>query len=72
MWHFSDVSDHADDVRPRGQSRLRLSAPHRNAICHFFIRAGKLDYCGDSTHVRAGQMVDMPEWPYAEGEYGGV
>jgi hypothetical protein len=72
MWHFSDVSDHADDVRSWGQSRLRLSAPHRKAVCHFFVRAGKLDYCNDSTHALAGKVVDMPEWPCAEGKYGGV
>jgi hypothetical protein len=51
---------------------VKVSSPYRKAVCHFFVRAGKLDYCSDSTHALAGQVVDMPDWPYAEGEYGGV
>lgn len=31
-------------------------------ICHSFIRDGKIEYCGDSTHRLAGQTVDLPEF----------
>lgn len=27
--------------------------------CHFFVRAGRIEYCSDSTHKMAGQTVDM-------------
>lgn len=33
-------------------------------ICHLWVRAGKLDYCSDSTHGLAGQLVDMPDFPH--------
>lgn len=29
-------------------------------VCHSFVRAGRIAYCGDSTHALAGQTVDLP------------
>lgn len=29
--------------------------------CHFFLRDGRIEYCGDSTHRLAGQTMDLPE-----------
>lgn len=29
--------------------------------CHFFIREGRIEYCGDCTHQLAGQVVPMVE-----------
>jgi hypothetical protein len=29
--------------------------------CHSFVRDGRIEYCGDSTHALAGQTVDLPE-----------
>lgn len=31
--------------------------------CHYFIRGGRIEFCGDSTHAFAGQTVDLPDWP---------
>lgn len=31
-------------------------------VCHSFVREGRIEYCGDSTHALAGQIVDLPEW----------
>lgn len=42
------------------------------ARCHSFVRAGKIEFLGDCSHVFVGKTVDLPDWPYAEGEYGGV
>lgn len=28
--------------------------------CHYFIRAGRIEFCADSKHPLAGQTVDMP------------
>ena len=33
-------------------------------ICHFFVRSGKLEYCGDTTDREySGKIVDLPELP---------
>lgn len=31
--------------------------------CHYFIRAGMIEYCGDSHHALAGYTVEMPDVP---------
>lgn len=30
-------------------------------ICHYFIRDGRIEYCGDCTHTMAGKKVELPE-----------
>jgi len=30
--------------------------------CHFFIKNGQLEFCGDTTHELAGQTVPMAPW----------
>jgi hypothetical protein len=54
-----------DDDRP-------LPAPIQRTLCHYFIKAGKIEFCGDSPHKLAGQTVDLPDWPYAPGTFGGI
>lgn len=34
-----------------------ITKPDR--VCHFFVRDGRIEYCGDSTHGLAGQTVEM-------------
>lgn len=31
--------------------------------CHYFLHAGQLQFCGDSTHSLAGKTVPLPELP---------
>lgn len=31
--------------------------------CHYFLRAGKLEFCSDCTHELSGKTVDLPELP---------
>lgn len=31
--------------------------------CHYFIRAGRIEFCGDSHHALAGQTVELPDIP---------
>lgn len=50
----------------------RLPAPIEETLCHYFIRNGKIDFCGDSPHALAGKQVDLPDWPYGKGTYGGI
>jgi Family of unknown function (DUF6527) len=32
-------------------------------VCHYFLRAGVLEFCGDSTHAFKGRNVPLPELP---------
>jgi hypothetical protein len=41
-------------------------------LCHYFIKAGRIEFCGDNPHALNGQTVDLPDWPYARGAYGGI
>ena len=33
----------------------------RPAVCHCFVRDGRIEFCGDSTHPLAGQTVEMAD-----------
>ena len=37
--------------------------------CHYFVRNGQIEFCGDSAHELSGQTVPLPEMP-SEAEYG--
>jgi len=37
-------------------------------LCHYFVRGGRIEFCGDCQHALAGQTVEMPDWP---ADYGG-
>jgi hypothetical protein len=44
-----------------GQLRDGHRAPA--ACCHYFLRAGWIEFCGDSTHGLAGQTIALPDLP---------
>ena len=50
----------------------KLDQSDKDEICHSFVRDGQIQFLGDCTHKLAGQTVEVPEWPYAPGSYGGV
>jgi hypothetical protein len=31
-------------------------------VCHFWVKDGHIEYCGDSTHALAGKTVEIPDW----------
>jgi hypothetical protein len=35
----------------------------RKTLCHYFIRDGKIEFCGDCPHELAGQTVPLPDVP---------
>ena len=37
--------------------------PGKRHVCHYFIREGMIDYCGDCTHDLAGKKVPLPPIP---------
>lgn len=40
--------------------------------CHYFLKAGQIEFCGDCRHSLSGKTVPLPDWPYPKGEYGGI
>jgi hypothetical protein len=57
------IYDDEGEPLPQGQ---------RRTLCHYFITDGQIQFCGDSPHELAGQTVDLPDWPYAPGTFGGI
>lgn len=58
--------------RPTFNPSMRISFPacdwgdgeHSPAqCCHYFLHAGMLQFCGDSTHALAGKTVPLPPLP---------
>ena len=67
-WTFDGNTD-APTFSP---SILVTGGSNDKSRCHSFVRAGKIEFLSDCTHALAGTTVEIPDWPYAEGEYGGV
>lgn len=42
---------------------------HLVGQCHHFVRAGRIEYCGDSKHALAGQTVDMVDLETVDPEH---
>lgn len=60
------------DENDEGDVPVKLPDGQRRTLCHYFIRDGMIEFCSDSPHEFAGQTVELPEWPYASGAYGGI
>lgn len=37
------------------------SGDNWSVICHSFVRDGKIQYCGDTTHALRGKTAELPE-----------
>lgn len=55
-WTFDGNVD-----RPTFSPSVKVTGGARGSdhVCHYFIEAGVIKYCGDSTHTLAGQNVDL-------------
>lgn len=42
---------------------VREPRPEGEKRCHYFLRAGFIEFCSDSTHALAGQQILLPDWP---------
>lgn len=58
--------------RPTFSPSILVTGGGGDRRCHSFVRAGSIEFLSDCTHALAGKTVPLPDWPYAEGEYGGV
>lgn len=41
-------------------------------LCHYHLKAGMIEFCGDCPHHLNGQTVPLPDWPYEPGTYSGI
>lgn len=48
-------------VNPPGHAHYQPDLP--SEVCHYFIRAGRIEFLSDCTHTLAGQVVDLPGIP---------
>lgn len=46
-----------------GDTESPTFSPSINIVgqCHYFLKAGQLEYCSDSKHALAGQTVPLPD-----------
>lgn len=79
VWHTKGPRKHkvtwdwnGDAENPTVTPSLRIETPHERKVCHYRLEAGFIKYCSDSTHRLRGQNVVLPNWPYRDGEYGGI
>lgn len=57
-----------DRERPTLSPSIKESFPAddespEEIVCHHFVKAGRIEYCGDNPHILNGATVDMVEIP---------
>ena len=56
-WHWNGSYE-----KPTVNPSIKVTLPvAEKKYCHFFIREGKIEYCGDSWHGFANKTVDMQD-----------
>lgn len=60
IWNWDD-----DVARPTFAPSILVTSSNPAVVprCHHFVRSGRIEYCGDSSHAMAGQTVDLPDIP---------
>lgn len=71
-WSFN--GDHekptfSPSILTRHWSNGRINPPD---ICHSFVNEGKIQFLDDCTHSLRGEIVEIPDWPYAPDTFGGL
>lgn len=46
-----------------GEWKRDASGNALDGCCHYFLRSGVLEYCGDCTHELVGQKIPLPPLP---------
>lgn len=65
-WSFdgnANAPTFSPSVNMRWGKYAGQQATECGGICHYFITAGRIIYCGDCTHELKGQTVDLPDIP---------
>lgn len=61
-WTF-DGNAEAPTFSPSMLCRTTFGDEREKKICHYFLRAGIIEFLNDSTHALAGQNIPIPEMP---------
>jgi hypothetical protein len=64
VWSWNNDLD-KPTINPSIRARWDEGEERVQKCCHFFVRDGCIEFCGDSTHELAGKTVEMqevPEW----------
>lgn len=59
-WEYNGNMDRPT-FAPSMLIKIPLSGEPSEAVCHSFVRDGRIEYLGDCTHAMAGQTVDLPD-----------
>ena len=64
LWTW-DGDTERPTISPSILTKMEVSPPnaHLSQVCHSFVRAGRWEFLGDSTHALAGQTVDCVPIP---------
>ena len=57
-WTFNGDLDRPT-LSPSIKATMRMG--DKTLVCHSFVREGRIQFCGDSTHRLAGQTVELDE-----------
>lgn len=57
-------SDESPTLRPSVKCAWTYGENDEKRCCHFFLKEGKIQFCGDCTHDLKGQTVEMPEFDW--------
>lgn len=57
-WKWNGSKD-SPTITPSVKTWMRYGDEPSDRICHHFVRDGKIEYCGDSTHSLAGKTIEM-------------
>ncbi len=44
---------------PTFSPSIRIKYPNVDYCCHYFVREGNIEFCGDCTHELAGQTISL-------------
>lgn len=52
-----------------GRDGKPLPDGQERTLCHYFLKAGNIEFCGDCEHALSGKTVPLPDFPV--GVWGG-
>jgi hypothetical protein len=61
-WHWNGDTDRPT-MMPSMNIGCKSADPGHTFRCHYFLRAGVIEFQADCSHAMAGQHVEMPDIP---------
>lgn len=60
LWTWNGDAE-SPTIAPSVRVRWDEGEQRIQKCCHFFVREGRIEFCGDCTHALAGQTIEMQE-----------